>query len=153
MRLTFEAALHMSATILPATRVSKMLVVAKLNTFTRATCWNNETNVFIFINIEIYLSIYLYISMREWNMGNETSAWRTSLNLKDVQGTLCEDGTKGGGQAELHQTLQMCHFLCFCFLTSLFQSAAVYEGKASVQMKKKKGTVSIPLKYWIKKWL
>lgn len=36
--LTLVAALHMSATILPATRVSKMLVVAKLNTFSRATC-------------------------------------------------------------------------------------------------------------------
>lgn len=40
-RLTLAAALHMSATILPDTRVSKMLVVAKLNTFSRATCWNN----------------------------------------------------------------------------------------------------------------
>lgn len=42
-RLTLAAALHMSATILPDTRVSKMLVVAKLNTFSRATCWNNTT--------------------------------------------------------------------------------------------------------------
>lgn len=36
--LTLAAALHMSATIRPATRVSKMLVVAKLKTFSRATC-------------------------------------------------------------------------------------------------------------------
>ncbi len=35
--ITLAAALHMSATILPATRVSKMLVVAKLKTFLRAT--------------------------------------------------------------------------------------------------------------------
>lgn len=42
-RLTLAAALHMSATILPDTRVSKMLVVAKLNTFSRATCWDNTT--------------------------------------------------------------------------------------------------------------
>lgn len=48
-RLTLDAALHMSATILPDTRVSKMLVVAKLKTFSRATCWNKLTNVFIYI--------------------------------------------------------------------------------------------------------
>lgn len=39
-KLTLEAALHMSATILPATRVSNMLVVEKLNTFSRATYQN-----------------------------------------------------------------------------------------------------------------
>lgn len=52
-RLTFEAALHMSATILPATRVSKMLVVAKLNTFTKATYWNNVTNFHTYTEIHI----------------------------------------------------------------------------------------------------
>lgn len=41
LKLTFAAALHISATILPDTRVSKMLVVAKLNTFSRATCSKN----------------------------------------------------------------------------------------------------------------
>ncbi len=45
-RLTLAAALHMSATILPDTRVSKMLVVAKLKTFSRATCSNSVPNVF-----------------------------------------------------------------------------------------------------------
>lgn len=34
---TFAAALHMSATILPDTHVSKMFEVAKLNTFCNAT--------------------------------------------------------------------------------------------------------------------
>lgn len=58
------------------------------------------------------------------------------LNLEDVQGALREDGAKSGRQAELYQTLQMSHFLCFCFLPGLFQSAAVYQGKASVQIKK-----------------
>lgn len=43
--LTLEAALHMSATILPETRVSKMLVVAKLNTFSRATCTEQRMQV------------------------------------------------------------------------------------------------------------
>lgn len=59
-----------------------------------------------------------------------------TLNLEDVQGALCEDGAKGGRQAELYQTLQMSHFLCFCFLSCLFQSAAVYQGKASAQERK-----------------
>lgn len=59
------------------------------------------------------------------------------MNLEDVQGALCEDGAKGGRQAELYQTLQMSHFLCFCFLSCLFQSAAVDQGKASVQKKNK----------------
>lgn len=66
----------------------------------------------------------------EWEMSEMTS----SLDLEDVQGALCEDGAEGGRQAELYQTLQMSHFLCFGFLTSLFQSAAVYQGKASVEM-------------------
>ena len=57
-----------------------------------------------------------------------------TLHLEDVQGALGEDGAEGGRQAELYQTLQMSHLLCFCFLTGLFQSAAVYQGKASVQM-------------------
>lgn len=65
-------------------------------------------------------------------MWNQSVVWRLSLNLVDVQGTLCEDGAKGGRQAELYQTLQVSHFLSFCFLSSLFQSAAVYQGKASV---------------------
>lgn len=43
--ITLAAALHMSATILPDTRVSKMLVVAKLNTFSRATCWHNDATL------------------------------------------------------------------------------------------------------------
>lgn len=38
--LTLAVARHMSATILPDTRVSKMFVVAKLKTFSKATCWN-----------------------------------------------------------------------------------------------------------------
>lgn len=42
MYKTLAAALHMSATILPATRVSKMFVVAKLKTFSRATFKNKE---------------------------------------------------------------------------------------------------------------
>jgi len=36
-------------------------------------------------------------------------------DLEDVQGALCEDGAKGGGQPELYQTLQMGHFLRFRF--------------------------------------
>lgn len=60
-----------------------------------------------------------------------------SLNLEDVQGALCEDGAEGGRQAELYQTLQMSHFLRFRFLASLFQSAAVDQGKASVQITKR----------------
>lgn len=58
-----------------------------------------------------------------------------SINLEDVQGTLCKDGAKGGRQAKLYQTLKMSHFLCFRFLSSLFQSAAVDQGEASVQIK------------------
>ena len=117
-RLTLEAALHMSATILPATRVSKMFVVAKLNTFSKATCLTNVTNVSIY-SLEI-------MGIVEW------SVKRLSVDLEDVQRALCEDGAEGGRQAELYQTLQMSHFLRFGFFTSLFQSAAVYQGKASV---------------------
>jgi len=62
--------------------------------------------------------------------------WDKSLYLKDVQGALCEDGAKGGRQAELDQTLQMSHFLSFRFLPSLFQCAAVDQGEASVQITK-----------------
>lgn len=50
--------------------------------------------------------------------------------FKDVQRALCEDGAEGGGQAELHQTLQMSHLLSFRFLSSLFQSATVNQRKA-----------------------
>lgn len=62
----------------------------------------------------------------------------SNLNLEDVQGALGKDGAESGRQAELHQTLQMSHFLSFCLLSCLFQSAAVYQGKASVQNNKKK---------------
>lgn len=41
---TFAAALHMSATILPDTHVSKMLEVAKLYTFCNAT-WHKQRRV------------------------------------------------------------------------------------------------------------
>lgn len=58
---------------------------------------------------------------------NEKSS--TEQYFKDVQRALCEDGAEGGRQAELHQTLEMSHFLSFCFLSCLFQSAAVNQGK------------------------
>lgn len=54
-------------------------------------------------------------------------------DLKDFQGALSKDGAEGGGQSELHQTLQMSHFFCFGFFSCLFKSAAVYQSKASVQ--------------------
>lgn len=60
------------------------------------------------------------------------SGTSAGFNLEDVQRTLCEDGAEGGGKAELNQTLQVSHLLCFCFLSSLLQSAAVYQGEASV---------------------
>lgn len=46
--------------------------------------------------------------------------------LENVQGALCQDCAKCGGQAEFYQTFQMSHFFCLCLLSSLFQSAAVY---------------------------
>lgn len=69
-------------------------------------------------------------------MWTQSDVWRLHFNLVDVQGTLCEDGAEGGRQAELYQTLQVSHFLGFCFLAGLFQSATVYQGKASVEIKK-----------------
>lgn len=54
-------------------------------------------------------------------------------NLENIQGALCEDCAKGWRKPKLYQTLNMCHFFSFCFLSSLFQSAAVDQGKAPVQ--------------------
>lgn len=65
----------------------------------------------------------------------KASKW--NVNLKDVQRALCEDGAKGGRQSKLHQTLQMSHFLCFCFLSCLLQCAAVNQGKTPKMIKKK----------------
>lgn len=62
-------------------------------------------------------------------LGSKSSA---DLDLEDVQWALCEDGAEGGGQAELDQTLQVSHLLCFRFLAGLLQGAAVDQGKASV---------------------
>lgn len=114
--LTLAAALHMSATILPETRVSKMLVVAKLNTFSRATCAERRMQV-------------ITACIQQKNKKSHLKKKPIKQYFKDVQRALCEDGAEGGGQAELHQTLQMSHLLSFRFLSSLFQSAAVNQRK------------------------
>lgn len=51
--ITLADALHMSATILPATRVSKMLVVAKLKTFSRATYRQITPHISLFMCMRI----------------------------------------------------------------------------------------------------
>lgn len=59
---------------------------------------------------------------------------------EDVQGALNEDSAKSRRQAEFHQTLQMSHFLRFRFLTGLFESAAVDQGKAPADSIKQANT-------------
>lgn len=44
-------------------------------------------------------------------------------------GALCQDGANSGGQAQLHQALQMSLRIRLHLVSRLFQGAAVYQSK------------------------
>lgn len=52
-------------------------------------------------------------------------------HLVNLRGALSEHSADGGGEAQLHQALQVSLGVCLCLVSGLFQSAAVNQGKTS----------------------